>query len=224
MARMLKSLALRCLPYHWRSSLGAHRVLVKYGHLRSCRERACVDALGKPVPWYTYPAVEYLTQLDWHDRTVFEYGSGNSTVFWSLLAKRVVSVESNQEWFDRTKPRLPSHCELIYEPDQAKYVGSINEPFDVIIVDGEWRLDCAKHARGFLKPGGLMILDNADWHPHTSAFLRGSALLEVDFTGLGPINPYTWTTSLFFSRDFQVRPAYQREPWPGVGALVHLVE
>jgi hypothetical protein len=188
--------------------------------LRSAREQACIDADGNPVPWYTYPALEYLRQLDWRDRSVFEYGSGNSTIFWSRIAKRLVSVESDVEWAQRVRPQLPQHCELLYHPQQKDYVGALSEPFDVVVVDGEWRFDCAQQARQFLSPRGLIILDNSDWHPRTAEFLRSCGLLQVDFTGLGPINPYSWTTSIFFARDFEIRPAHERQPWPGVGAIV----
>jgi hypothetical protein len=31
-------------------------------------------------------------------------------------------------------------------------------------------------------------------------------MIQVDFFGFGPINDYTWTTSIFFSRDFDFKP------------------
>lgn len=217
---MLKQLLLRCLPHHWRSALGTYRVLAKQGHVRSARARECVDAAGKPIPWYTYPALEYLRSLDWSDKTVFEYGAGNSTLFWCSVAKYVEAVESDRAWFDRiAATRI--RCALSYAADKQRYIEAIQGPFDVIVVDGENRLQCARHARPFLKPGGLMILDNADWHITTAQFLRDSGLLEVDFTGFGPINGYAWTTSFFFSRDFSPQPANGHLPCSGIGAVVH---
>ena len=70
-------------PPNWVASLKAARVLWRdYVHLKSVVAQRPVDADGRPLPWYTYPAIEYLEQLDFRDRTVFEFGSGASTLFW----------------------------------------------------------------------------------------------------------------------------------------------
>ena len=38
-----------------------------WGHQRSLYERDAIDGNGDPLPWYTYPAIEYLRQLDFSD-------------------------------------------------------------------------------------------------------------------------------------------------------------
>jgi hypothetical protein len=65
-----------------------------YGHAASSRAQVPIDGDGNPTPWYTYPAIAYLSQLDFSERIVFEYGSGNSTLWRGARSKRVVSVES----------------------------------------------------------------------------------------------------------------------------------
>lgn len=212
----MKRFLLKLIPDHWRRAIGTYRVLAKHGHVRSARQLECVDASGAPIPWYTYPATAYLAQLDWRDRAVFEYGSGNSTIWWSGRAKSVAAVESDPAWFDKISARVSG---VRLSQSEREYIEGCR-PADVIIIDGDHRRACAEFARPLLRPGGLMILDNADWHPNTSAFLRESGLIEVDFTGLGPINPYAWTTSLFLSRDFGVRPN-AGQPVPGIGAVMH---
>src|SRR5262245_31531933 len=85
-----------------RSSFRAAKILwFSYGHLKSVRAGRSVDAAGRPIPWYTYPAIEYLRQLDLSEKTVFEYGSGNSTLFWAECAARVVTVEDDERWSER---------------------------------------------------------------------------------------------------------------------------
>ena len=32
---------------------------------RSIDEKVCVDKDNNPIPWYTYPAIEYLSQFDY---------------------------------------------------------------------------------------------------------------------------------------------------------------
>ncbi|HAJ60075.1 MAG TPA: hypothetical protein DCP31_13100, partial [Cyanobacteria bacterium UBA8543] len=75
----------------------------EYGHFLSCEQQMCVDKSGNPIPWYTYPAIEYLNQLDFTDKKIYEYGSGNSSLFWAKRAKYVTSVENNQDWYSLIK-------------------------------------------------------------------------------------------------------------------------
>jgi hypothetical protein len=213
-------------PSTWKAPVQAAKALwFDYAHLQSAALHQAVDADGHAVPWYTYPAIEYLRQLDFSDKTVFEYGSGNSTLFWGASARRVVSVEEDERWSVALAPKLPSNCELVFEPDLARYVDVIRrypEGFDVIVVDGasrgRTRLKCSRVALECLRPGGLIILDNSDWLPESSRVLRESGLIQVDMTGFVPIAGHTQTTSLFFHREFVTRPKGARLPMPGPGA------
>jgi hypothetical protein len=196
-----------------------------YGHLRSARVYQSVDADGEPLPWYTYPAIEFLKQFDFSDKRVFEYGSGNSTLFWSRRAREVVSVEDEEGWFEQLRPGLPANCTLVHEPDLHRYVDVINQHgsgFDIIVIDGPGRgftrMKCARAALPHLAPGGLVILDNSDWLPETAAVLREADLLEVDMSGFAPIAAQTQTTSFFFHRECRLRPRTGRQPMPSVAA------
>jgi hypothetical protein len=213
-------------PSKWRPSLQAARALwFEYGHLRSAATARCVDADGAPLPWYTYPAIEYIRQLDFRDSAVFEYGSGFSTLFWGTRARRVVSVEDEEDWYGILRPQLPANCEYHLETDLARYVDVIrrdDELFDVIVVDGpargHTRLKCCQAALEHLPPGGLIILDNSDWLPESTTVLREHGLIQVDMAGFVPINAKTQTTSLFFDRQFVTRPKGTRLPQPAPGA------
>jgi hypothetical protein len=210
-------------PVHWRHAGRICRILLfRYGHLRTVARNESVDAEGRPIPWYTYPALEFIRQLDFSRCSVFEYGSGNSTRFWSAIAARVISVEHEREWFDRMRAIVPANCELLFEDDPDRYVSrarTIGEKFDVVIIDGQSRLRCAAAAVDTLREGGVIILDNADWFPETAAALRAHNLIEVDMSGFGPINDYTSTTSFFFDRRFALPPKAHRQPQPGIGSV-----
>src|SRR5262249_45361191 len=213
------------LSTKWLPSLKAARVLWRdYAHLESVKSNRAVDADGNPLPWYTYPAIEYLRQLDFSDKAVFEYGSGMSTAFWAGKARHVVSVEDDEQWCSTLKGLLPANAELIHEPDLANFPGTISSrgEFDVIVVDGpargRTRLKCCRAAFPRLRDGGLIILDNSDWLPESAKCLRDFGLLEVDMTGFAPICGHVQTTSLFFHRAFAVPPLNGRQPVPGQGA------
>jgi hypothetical protein len=191
-----------------------------YGHASSSRTHAPVDGHGNPTPWYTYPAIAYLSQLDFSESAVFEYGAGNSTLWWGARSRHVVSVESTRDWalkVSRKADALP--VEILEATGRDEYVMALDGVFEVIVVDGDWRGACAERAVAALAPGGLIVLDNADWYPGTCAMLRATNLIQVDFSGFGSVNPYTWTTSLFLHPDFRARPVRERQPVPAVGSL-----
>jgi len=49
--------------------------------------------------------------------------------------------------------------------------------------------------------------------------LREHNLIQVDFSGFGPCNNYTWTTSLFFSRNFNFKTSCFNQPLQPIGGL-----
>ncbi len=75
----------------------ARDYLSKRGWFESVRTRQAVDLSG-PVPWLTYPALRLLEQIVRPEWKVLEYGSGNSSRWWSRRVDRVVSVEHDVGW------------------------------------------------------------------------------------------------------------------------------
>ncbi|GEM_PF-574580 len=193
----------------------------EYGMVQAAEINRPLDRTGQPWPLFTYPAIEYLIQFDYREKRVFEYGAGNSTLFWMERARQVVSVENNRSWYEGLKPHLKSNVDLQFEESDGFpfCIERYAEPFDVIVIDGAgYRFDCAQRARDRLAPGGLIILDNADWHHQTAAWLKRSGLLQVDMTGFKPTEHHTSTTSLFFDRAFDFQTVAARQPAFGLGA------
>jgi hypothetical protein len=215
------------------SKIGIERLLwavetveFEYGHYFSSNQKLGVDKHGNPVPWYTYPAIEYLKQLDFSDKEIYEYGVGNSSLFWARRAKAVTSIENDKTWYSFIKNKQGANQELIFINDEEDYVNSIlrkKQKYDLIIIDGLSRQACAQMAIQCLKQGGFIILNNSDWYPDTAKFLRELDLIQIDFTGLGPIHYYTWTTSLFLQRDTRITPRSELQPEPGIASLAHKV-
>lgn len=194
---------------------------VEFGQFKTM-SRGCVDKNDEFIPWYTYPAIEYIKQMDFSDKSIFEFGSGNSTIFWAKRCKKAVSIEDNKDWFEKVMPSLPANVEYKLVPEKADYVNSINhfaEGFDIIIIDGNHRYECTAEALKKLNSDGIIILDNSDWHENSAKLLREADLIEVDMSGFGPINGYTWTTSFFLSRSVKLRPGGTRQPRNGIGGI-----
>lgn len=215
----------RLLPSTLRRLLRSFWILSEeYALRRSISFGRCVDKAGVETPWYTFPAIEYLKSLDFSHANVLEFGSGASSSWWADRSNSVKAVEHDRDWFDSVRRTQKPNLNVVLAEDESAYLGAFaGGTFDVIVIDGVHRQRCAEIVPQALADGGLVILDNADWHPEAARILRErNALLQVDFHGFGPINGYTWTTSLFFSRDFVCRPRDDRLPSYSVGAIRQL--
>jgi hypothetical protein len=195
-----------------------------YGHfLSSLKWNAC-DNSYRPIPWFTYAATEYIKQMDFSQKSIFEYGSGNSTLFWAKRAKLLMSVENDEKWFKYVSRKLVRNkrAKVLLAQTKRSYVNAINvagEKIDVIVIDGEYRDDCAKQAVKKINRGGFIILDNSDWFPETAKYLRQQNLIEIDMSGFGPINHYISTTSFFLRRDFYLRAKKEIQPVKPIGGI-----
>jgi hypothetical protein len=118
---------------------------------------------------------------------------------------------------------------VLTTPDNENYVGAIekyDEGFDIIVIDGTdyGRPPGSEAAIRHVKRGGIIILDNSDQCLKSANILRGSGLIQIDFTGFCPNNSYAQTTSIFLDRDYcfqpvggvqpQRSPAQPNPPWP----------
>ncbi|MDW8116783.1 MAG: hypothetical protein RMI92_10165 [Geminocystis sp.] len=211
--KLTKKVIKKFIPSHVIAQLRNFYILaVEYGQYRTIKNWECVDKNGEPLPWYTYPAIEYLTTLDFSKSYVFEFGGGYSTAWWAKRAKFVMTVESNYDWYKKIKDKLSNHnnVKLFLCENKEDYVNSIlrtKTVFDVVVIDGAWRGECAKmldEAVLNIRDGFMIILDNSDWYPKTTRYIRDKwDLIRVDFHGFSPINSYTLTTTIFFSRNFK---------------------
>lgn len=188
------------------------------GWKRSFNEGRPLDGDGLPIPWYTYPAIEFIRALQLSECRIFEYGSGNSSAFWASRAKQVVAVENDSVWADEVRAMNIKNLTVITSESQADYVKAplaIMESFDVVIIDGRYRKDCADVAAGIVGDDGMIIFDNADWYPEACELIRSKGWFQIDFSGLGPINPYAWTTSIFVKSSIKIKHSPKFSPIGG---------
>jgi hypothetical protein len=205
----------------------------RYGQLNSIAQNRAVDESNREIPWYTYPAIEYLDSIDFSNSNVLEYGSGNSSVWWASKAKFVFSVEHDKNWFlqvrNSLKRRKVSNHTYLLADEKNDYVTAADGfPADIVVIDGILRRACISHQLSRLAQGQhapqILVFDNSDWWPSTVAFFkRRSNWIQVDFSGLGPINDYTWTTSVFFNPATASDLQYSRSPRL-IGALMQIAD
>lgn len=213
----------RLFPSVAKMYLNFKRLAIDYGQWQSIKQGKATDAFGEPIPWYTYPAVEYLSSFTFDKCDVFEFGSGNSSLFWARRSRSIVSVEDNIEWFHHVGSLAQNNQLVIHRDLEDDYVRSLSEQdkfFHIIIIDGKWRRKCIDEAIKYLVDGGIIILDNADRSVELEAskFLRENNFLQIDFSGFGPVNGYCWTTSIFIKTSTTLQRDF-KGPKP-VGGLV----
>lgn len=183
-----------------RSISVAKILFYRQGLFRSMFKGIPLGKNGEPIPWFTYPAIEYLKQFDFSQKKVFEYGSGNSSIFWASRAMQVTAVESNRQWYEHVLRFSRHNLVLMLEPDRESYISSIGRyqgTFDVIVIDGQWRNACADVCKEYLAEDGIIIIDNSDRKYACCTKLRENGFFQIDFSGFSPVNGYTSTTSIF---------------------------
>ena len=136
------------------------------GHGKSSFLMRAVDRKGEPIPWYTYPAIDFLLQRNYEDKSVLEFGSGQSTLWWASRAKFVLSVEEDPHWFAKLRAQVPSNVEMRYIRRNIAmlkdFLKSRNTKFDIIVVDGNLRREVAAMSFDYLLPGGALIFDDSE--------------------------------------------------------------
>ncbi|MCL6493525.1 MAG: class I SAM-dependent methyltransferase [Ignavibacterium sp.] len=151
-----------------------------------------VDKNGEPIPWFTYPAIDFLKERLNKNMTVFEYGSGSSTLFFAKRVKEIISVETDKEWYEKIKLKMPANVKIIlYEKDKSdinysKVIDSLNKKYDIILIDAIERNEVLMNAANYLNEGGVIILDNSDRIEYKNSIneLIDFHFYKIDFWGI----------------------------------------
>ncbi len=179
--------------------------LERIGYLKSFLEGLPVERDGNCLPWFTYPMISFLSGKLRSDMTVFEYGSGHSTLWWSKQVASVTSCEHDLDWYNYLKQRIPPNVTYIYCPldrggEYSQTILKYPKKFDIVVIDGRDRINCAKNALAALKDDGAIVWDNSDRQQYHEgyAYLTERGFRRIDFKGLGPIGTREWCTSIFY--------------------------
>lgn len=123
-------------------------------------------------PWLTRTAILVLDEwLRKSDRGV-EWGSGRSTPWFALRVDALMSIEHDVRWAGSVRTTLERAGLAdrvdyrLVEPAEGPYVAPVEEfeddTLDFALVDGIFRDACTLTAMRKLKPGGLLVIDNAE--------------------------------------------------------------
>ena len=202
-------------------------MLRERGLAKSLQKMSPIDVDGNPLPWMSYPFIDYMAGLDLSKFRLFEFGSGNSTRYWAQRCSEVVAVENDRRWFEEISGIVPPNARVIFAEDEAAYLGTIeqNGVFDVIVVDGAMdRRRMAERAVRFLQPTGFLVLDNSDVWVSAAQSLRNAGLIQVDMTGFAPAAHFEQTTSLFLQPGFRPVPLRRFMPVKTPWCMQHIID
>src|SRR5579875_661346 len=169
------------------------------------------------APWITAAAFTVLANLLCRTDRGLEYGSGRSTVWLAAHSANLLSVEHDPLWQRRVAQQLEARvltnvsCRLVratperwWGAEHDAYVEADPalrpESLDYALVDGLFRDECALHAASLLAPGGVLIVDNANWYlPHAtrapSSTSAPATRRWAEFAALTRDWPQVWTSN-----------------------------
>jgi hypothetical protein len=179
------------------------------------RQEKNAGTLTLRLPFWPYSAIEWIAAALPPRARVFEYGGGGSTVWLEDRGAILTVAEHDGGWHRELTDRLAPGTTLLFRPPASvgsitsavipgyfdDYVGAIDgQPdgsLDLAIVDGRARVECVSRAMPKVKPGGLLLFDDANRLRYRLA-VKGLAGWERHvFTGLKPGQRHPAYTSVW---------------------------
>ena len=160
----------------------------------------------KETPLLTQEAIEFLADLleKKPDAKVLEFGSGGSTIWFSQRTKNLTSIEHTAKWHKIVKNNLKKNnsCNQVNFKLLSRPYHTICEEFpdnffDIIIVDGRDRVKCVEASIRVLKPGGILMLNDAQTDKYKSVpKLLNNWNLQQTVSTSRPRHTYWWEKPL----------------------------
>lgn len=164
---------------------------------------------GKVNPWFAKTMVDFIKKHLNCSLDVFEWGSGNSTLFWSQYVDWVISVEHDKEWYKKMKQSVPENVELrmvdlIYGGEYCKEILNTDRYFDIVLIDGRDRVRCAKNSVKKLTSKGVIIWDDTEreYYKEGYEYLKDEGFKKLELNGIKYGSPDLESyTSIFYREE-----------------------
>ena len=188
--------------------LGPFLLAYHSGYLLSAFKMKAVTKKGEPIPWYTLSCVDFLKNRTYENKKVLEFGGGQSTLWWSKRAEKVVTFEGDKAWYDEIKASMPNNVDLHHVSLESADINVLQvneildsieiEKYDVIVIDGLNRFEMIAISLKYMADDGIIICDNSEGYNFFEGF-EDSGLNRVDFFGTasGVVLPHS--TSICFN-------------------------
>lgn len=123
-------------------------------------------------PWLAPEVINFIKDFlsKYPNPKILEFGAGCSTIFFTKFSpSHLVSIEHGLNWFKSVQNYLQAYGQKVdlrllpshYYQECSKFD---SDYFDLILIDAKDRMACLQAVRDnkILKPGGVVILDDAD--------------------------------------------------------------
>jgi hypothetical protein len=175
----------------------------RYAGFLYYKSGSSVDKNNNPIPWMTYSFIDFIEERLNKELEIFEFGSGNSTIFFAKRVKNVMAAEHNAKWHDKVKDKVPNNAEvkLVALTDYENSIDIIKQ-YDIIIVDGERRNECIVNSIKALTKQGVIILDDSEREDYKSGikYLLDQGYKVINFWGVAPGTFFNKCTSIFYKQ------------------------
>jgi hypothetical protein len=179
--------------------------LFDVGWFESFKIKKAVDKYKNPIPWFTYPSIDFFSPRLNKNQVLLEFGSGNSTLFFAKKTKKVVSIEHNKDWFNITTKSVPENSNIILTKSESliDYLFPVKEfttEINIVVVDGIHRNDCLKNSLEVLSSDGVIILDDSERTEYKEGvdFILSRGFNRIDFWGIAPAVLFKKCTTIFY--------------------------
>lgn len=179
------------------------------GHFKSSLRGKAVSSKGDPIPWYTYPCIHFLELREFSDRTIVEFGGGQSTLWWAIRARKVITIEQDKDWHAHLKKLVPVNVELHHvgaaedgrSPNMSEVIAifdGIDGCVDIVVNDGTGeRSNLLELSFAKLSADGALICDDSSGYGFQEA-MKDWPVGRVDFFGHQPAVVLPNCTSIYF--------------------------
>jgi hypothetical protein len=181
--------------------------LVKTGFIHSRISGSIRNKDGEFIPWMNYSIINLFDERLDKSQSIFEYGSGASSMYLAKLAGQVTSVEYDAGWYQKISSQTDGLDNVVIEfiPLNDEYYKAIlnvgqGRKFDVVIVDGRYRVESAIFSFDHLTEKGIVILDDSE-RPHYQAafdFYHDKGFKHLTYAGLKPTGFGMDYTTIFY--------------------------
>lgn len=189
-------------------SMNESGYLYNIGWINSFKYRIPIDKDSNPLPWVTYGFMDFISDRLNITMDIFEFGAGNSTLWYADKVNTVTSVEHDNAWFEKIQENMPKNVninykKLKYDGEYSKFPNTLDNKFDIVIVDGRDRVNCMKNAIRSIKDNGVIVLDDSERQQYKDGidFLLNHNFKKIDFWGISPGLFYKKNTTVFYKKN-----------------------
>lgn len=185
-----------------RLEAGTSGYLDQIGWIRTRVDRAARDTAGNPIPWFTYPAIAFLSARVRPQWKVLEFGAGMGTIWWSSRVAEAKAIEHDESWANLVARQCTARLDHVTNSSPEEYISPAfgAGPYDVVIVDGIFRRECLGAALDLVTDAGVIILDDAQRPEYQPSILnvRSKGFRSIEFHGPQPVSKHLGCTEIFY--------------------------